>query len=325
MPQLLGRRSNINKFFRRTENIAKWRRRFYNRCVTLTNRMYEQNRPPPTVEQLVVDTCQDLLNYDLLAASGATVNGVDSLSLFDALNDGRETFGIAPNVESMGVRDTEVVELEVLATPGALGREPHFFSAQTSGRIQGSFDQAPVFYVRQGPNGVQSVDFVRNLLPDNIYEQAAFALRIAIGPFQRPQEKGWIAIRLFPQGLPAVDRFFDELLRILRSIKEALNAITELIKRFIEFLQSRIIELQALLNRINGIIQSLLNLFISLPAAAGLVVIAPGTDGVLSALVSAQNKPFDSPNAYGGGVVLLAGGIPTIAIDLFKALVGGNG
>jgi len=149
-----------------------------------------------------------------------------------------------------------------------------------------------------------------------------------VGPATRPKERGWIAFRVFPQGIPALDRFFDQILALLRSIQAAIESIAETIVRYIEFLQSRLRELQAFLNRINALIQRLLRFFFAIQPAAGLVVVAPGTDGVTSALMGSQNKPVTPPPAltdsYGGGIVLFAGGIPNLAIDIFRALFKGD-
>lgn len=317
-PQLLGRKWRVAKFYESTNNLARWRKRLLARCVNLTNRMYRENRPPASLEEVVVSTCKDLLDFKFDLG--------ESVSIIEALSSREVKSGLAPNPLSIGITSPGR-NVEQMEDPGLLARAEHFFQISRRGgkSIQGSVDKSPVVFSRRNNIDIDSLEFCRNAFSDAIYEQAAFALRVAVGPFQRPQEDGWIAIRLFPQGLPAIDRFLDELLALLRSIRAALQAITDLIKRFIEFLQSRIIELQALLNRINAMIQNLLRFFIGIPAAAGLVVVAPGTDGVLSALVSAGNKPYDSPRAYGGGVVMLAGGIPTIALDLFKALVQGSG
>lgn len=330
MPQLLGRKWRIENFYESTANLAKWRKRLLARCVNLTNRMYLGNRPPASLEQTVVTTCKNLLEFtfEIGVSQGGTLVVTEDLTIIEALSSRENKSGLAPNPMSIGItspdqNSQQVEDLSVLA------RAEHFFQTARGGDasqgVIGSVDKSPVVYSRKNNLQIDSMEFCRNAFSDEIYEQAAFALRVAVGPFQKPQEKGWIAIRLFPQGIPAIDRFLDELLALLRSIRAALQAITDLIKRFIEFLQSRIIELQALLNRINAMIQNLLRFFVGIPAAAGLVVVSPGTDGVLSALVSAANKPYDSPAAYGGGVVLLAGGIPTIALDLFKALVQGDG
>lgn len=324
LPQLIGRKLLIKRFYRETVNVAKWRKRLLSRCVNLTNRMYLGNRPPSALEQTVVAACEDLLNFRWSDVD----NGFADETIIESLRNGNVKVGLAPNPDSIGItsRERNAAAKDNVAI---LGRSPHFFQVSPAGNVangvKGSVDSSPVYYDRENNISVNSMAFARNAFNDTIYAQAAFALRVAIGPFQKPQEKGWIAIRLFPQGIPDIDRFLDELLALLRSIRAALQAIVDLIRRFIEFLQSRIIELQATLNRINAMIQNLLRLFIGIPSAAGLVVVANGTDGVLQALVGAQNKPFDSPAAYGGGLVLLAGGIPTVALDIFKALIQGDG
>ncbi len=314
MPRLLGRDRQIDKFYATTENLVKWRRKAVRAAASLANDYYQQNKPSPTVESIVVQTCSELLDFELFERP-----------LLDLMSEGSETFGIAPNPDSTGAPNLSTVKGQTTSA-ATLVRGPHFFSAtdRSGNRVVGSKDQSPVLY-RRTKSTFEELDFVRNLIPDAVYNQAAFALRLAIGPVQRPQEKGWIAIRLFPQGFPDIDRFFDELLSMLRSIREALNAITDLIRQFIEFLQSRILELQALINRINAMIQNLLRLFTGLPSVSGLVTVANGTDGTLQSLVAAQDKPFDSPAAYGGGAVLLAGGIPNVALELFRALVQGDG
>jgi hypothetical protein len=133
---------------------------------------------------------------------------------------------------------------------------------------------------------------------------------------------------VFPQGIPAIDRFFDQIIALLRSIQAAIESIAETIRRYIEYLQSRIRELQAFLNRINALIQRLLRFFFSIQPAAGLIVVAPGTSGVISALVGSQNKPIQPANpqsdSYGGGIVLFAGGLPNLALDVFTALFKGD-
>jgi hypothetical protein len=125
-------------------------------------------------------------------------------------------------------------------------------------------------------------------------------------------------------GLPELDRFFDKILALLRSIQAAIDSIAETIRRYIEFLQSRLRELQAFLNKINALIQRLLRFFFSITPAAGLILVAEGTQGVISGLIASQNKPTNPPaterDSYGGGVILVAGGIPNIVLDLFRAL-----
>ena len=125
-------------------------------------------------------------------------------------------------------------------------------------------------------------------------------------------------IRLFPQGLPPVEAAMEEIIGFLRALAAGNKALTDTIVAYLEFLEARILELQALIMRI----QALLNLILSIdvPKTGGLVISGAGTDSVLSGLVTAQNKPVDSPDSYGVGVVLLAGGVPTSLLEILQLL-----
>ena len=48
-------------------------------------------------------------------------------------------------------------------------------------------------------------------------------------------------------------------------------------------------------------------------------VTGQGTDGVLQGLVSAEDKPSDSVTSYGAGMVFLAGGLPTLILEIIQA------
>ena len=343
MVQVVGRRQ-VRKFFEQTgTDPAVFRKKLFINCINLTNRMLTQNLPPLAARQLAVERAQDLLNFKILFDEGGYFVSTDPNEVqfsdafpggtpLDLLQDNDSQVGIGPNPSSLGIaggRAADKIAFDI-EDQTILARDPHFFFAQNPNapRGRGSVDSAPVVYNRTN-NQLNKIDFFRNLVPDSVYEGAAFVLQVAAGPAVRPQERGWIAFRAFPQGLPSIDRFFDQILSLLRSIQAAIESIAETIVRYIEFLQSRIRELQAFLNRLNALIQRLLRFFFSITPAAGLIVVAPGTDGVTTALLASQNKPIGPPNpesdSYGGGIVLLAGGIPNLAIDVFRALFKGDG
>ena len=344
--RIVGRRQ-IKKFFENAgADPAKFRRKLFVNCINYTNRLLSQNLPPLAARQLAVERAEDLLNFKILFGEKGfqtftDPNAQQQFSRFpggtplELLQSADVQRGIAPNPLSLGIGDGRAasrIRAEI-NSESVLAREPHFFFASAAdGGAQvdvgrGSHDMSPVVYNRTN-NRLNKMDFFRNLIPDSVYEGAAFVLQVAAGPAVRPQERGWIAFRVFPQGIPAIDRFFDQILALLRSIQAAIESIAETIRRYIEFLQSRIRELQAFLNRINALIQRLLRFFFSITPAAGLIVVAPGTDGVTTALVGSQNKPIGPPNpesdSYGGGIVLFAGGIPNLAIDVFRALFQGD-
>jgi hypothetical protein len=243
----------------------------------------------------------------------------------------------------MGVVGNRSIERAKRDALNKIERAPHFFFYEFNqfGQItkgfnvrggqytKGSQDRVPVFYSRSGVR-INDIAFIRNLIPDSVYEGAAFVLQLAAGQALRPQEGGWIAYRAFPMGLPDVDDFFDRILAFLEAIQASLDSIAQTILNYIEFLQARIRELQALLNQINNMIQRLLRFFIAIPSGAGLIVVGSGTAGLVSGLVASTNKPTLPPpipaiDTYTGGIVLVAGGIPTIALDLFAGLFQGKG
>lgn len=341
MIRLAGRRQ-IKRFFGEAgSSVAKFRRRLFVNCINLTNRMLTENLPPLPARQLVVERATDLLAFKVLFTQNGFITTIDPAaeaetglpggSLLELLLDDNRLRGVAPNPLSLDISDGRASDRAMFEMLDSLilVRSPHFFFAAQGDttRGRGSFDMAPVLYNR-GNTRIRQVAFVRNKIPNSVYEGAQFALQVAAGPQVRPQERGWIAFRLFPQGIPSIDRFFDQILALLRSIQAAIDSIAESIKRYIEYLQSRLRELQAFLNRINALIDRLLRFFFSVNPAAGLVVVAPGTNGVMTALLAAQNKPRDRipalSDTYGGGVVLFAGGIPSIALDVFTALFKGS-
>lgn len=340
MIQIVGRRQ-VKKYFEEAgASVTKFRRKLFINCINLTNRLLTQNLPPFPARQLAVERAEDLLNFRIFRSATNTVSTTidpnfpeqdEGGSPLDLLQDTSTNFGIGPNPLSLGIGGGRAADRIAVAIRNGttLPRNPHFFFAQqgTTGLGRGSADMAPVVYSRSGAQ-LRDIAFFRNLIPDSVYEGAQFVLQVAVGPMMRPRERGWIAFRVFPQGIPAIDRFFDQILAILRAIQTAVESIAETIRRYIEFLQSRLRELQMFLNRLNAIIQQLLRFFLSISPAAGLVVVAPGTEGVTNALVSASNKPTTPGNpladSYGGGVVLLAGGIPNLALDVFAALFRGD-
>jgi hypothetical protein len=183
----------------------------------------------------------------------------------------------------------------------------------------GSADYSPVVYDWLGS---LRMDFCRNLFTTEVYTAAAAVLNLAGGPMFMPSIPGsgsWISIRLFPQGLYPVDAALQQLLTFVQMIAEGIQGVTDLVVAYIEFLEARILEMQALVVRLNGLL-NILQAF-DLPSTNALVVTGNGTQGILQGLVQATNKPSDSSAAYGAGVVLLAGGLPAIALEILQLII----
>lgn len=202
----------------------------------------------------------------------------------------------------------------------------HLTTLVTQRRMQGSYDRAPVFMLRpdtysaSGGEEIYAI-FCRHLFRQYqdgvLYREARTALQTATSAFARsPQDGEWIAIRLF-DAFPEMDNFLSAIEQWVRSLASALESVADTIIKYIEFLQAAIADLQAFLRRINALIQSFLAFTITLPSFGGLMLRSKGTDNLLADFVGAQNKPQDSPMAYGAGIVAVAvSPIPLWLIDL---------
>ena len=178
---------------------------------------------------------------------------------------------------------------------------------------------SPVFYVNQdnlisgGAGG--RIFYCRNLFPPEIYAQALLTLNLAGAAFKNSSADGeWIAGKLFI-AIPELQQFFKIISLWANTMKTGTKAVTSAIQQYIDFLEARIIEVQELINRLNALIQSILQW--DFPSVNGLVVVEDGSAGILSAFIGAANKPSDGGGtAYGAGAVLLSGGAPSFLIDL---------
>ena len=163
------------------------------------------------------------------------------------------------------------------------------------------------------------MDYCRNVFLNNqgMLDTAATVLQFAAATVSAPQTGAWLTYRLFPQGLPEIEAFFQLIEDFLAGLLTGTRDLTAMILTYIEFIEARILELEGLLQRIEALLDIVLT--IQIPAASGLLVTGEGTMGIVSALSSAGNKPTDSgPSNIGGGVCLLAGGLPTPIVELFK-------
>lgn len=322
LPKILGRTSPDAYYKQTGVSPEKFRKKLLRRVLSLANDLYRRHRPPKAVQDIVVDAGLPLRQFDL----GFFDISLATRSLLDLMSWTDDDLGLALGPGSLGLVDDAAALLLERETRSAevLPRAPHFFFAEASGGLgKGSLDAAPVVFVRD-LDELQKIAFLRNLFTEEVYLAAVTVLQAAAGPDLRPvPDKGWIAVKLFPQGLPGVEQYLVFLQNFLKSLTASTQAIADYITKQIEKIQAQIAELQSFLNRIQALIDNLLRTFEGIAPAAGLVSVSGGTDGVLASLVSAQNKPQDSPESYGGGVVLIASGGSGLALDLFKKLFGG--
>ena len=209
---------------------------------------------------------------------------------------------------------------------------------QTYSRVRGSYDMAPVLYVGATtltnvrdfgakerlteatflPGG-EGILYIRSLwaLYDEgvIYREATTALSVAAAALQRsPLDGEWKSLRL-GDILPDFSNFMETLDSWMSSVSVSTESTADSLLKYIEFMESRVTELQQLIRRIDSILATLGSFVLKIPSCSALVTVAGGTTGVLNNLVTADSKPDDSPLAYGGGLAFLAAPVPQLLLD----------
>lgn len=180
-----------------------------------------------------------------------------------------------------------------------------------------SKDSSPVI----GPtNGAQpQYWYARDLIPEDIYQKARSVLSLTSSrDVSRSRTGDWISQRVFsprqPTGLALTllnktEGFFNTLLAGTQNVADG-------ILRVIEFLEQRVREIQELIRRLDQLLD--IPFQISFPSAKILLLITNGTNGLVTGLLSAQEKPQEGPKGYAGGGILVAGSAPSILIDLLS-------
>ena len=168
-----------------------------------------------------------------------------------------------------------------------------------------------------GLNRVTYWTYARNLFTKDQISSALTILNIATN--FNDGKSGWIAIRPLETLMLPIEEVLDELLGFLKNVREGLMAIIKQILDYIRMIEARIIELQQLVRKIQAILRMFADMVVSADLHM-LVVTGAGTQGLISEFMTAEEKPSDSPTAYGTGVAVVAGGLPMIIVDLLKAI-----
>jgi hypothetical protein len=200
-------------------------------------------------------------------------------------------------------------------------------------RTTSSGDNTPVFYFdrpqlldvtpEEGVDGA-AITFLRGSLRrvPGLYTQATQVLTASSAAMTRPPQDGeWIALRLFDT-FPGLEAFLLLIENWMSSVAAAVRSLSETIIKHIEFLQAQIVEIQQLIRKLNALLQSFLQFSFAIPSFSGLLLVSDGTDGLVGDLVTAQDKPFDSPLSYGGGIAVVAPFAPAFLVDLIRVLQG---
>lgn len=195
---------------------------------------------------------------------------------------------------------------------------------------EGYSDYCPVLWqnpLTKGNEKFVSVSYVRSLLVDvdggKLLGSVSTLLQIhgSLG-VQLPSGQ-WTAIRFLDKALKPLDTLLTGVEAYMLAILDGLQGVIDKIVAYIEGIQARIYQLQSLIEKIRSLLNAL-TLF-DLPPLSGIVLVENGTDGIASALVTSGNKPPSDLATYGGGTVILFGGLPAVLLETITLLLGGGG
>ena len=193
---------------------------------------------------------------------------------------------------------------------------------------EGSADNSPIIYQDSAAYPNTEVQFIRNAVYNYknqvLLTEASIILGVAMSNYAIPDtDGGWLAIRLMPQALVPLDQLLSKVDKFLQGVLDGLQGVIDQIIKYIEAIQARIYQLQALIELIQSLLQSIA--MFQLPSLSALVLVENGTAGLTTGLITSGNKPQDDSNDYGGGVVAVTGGIPTVLLETLGLIFSGGG
>jgi hypothetical protein len=332
-----------------TADAKKWRRQVRKKCRAAAARMFLE-APSESICEALTDEVQTLLNFKW---SDIHSKWPDH-TILETMKNQKGSWGVAANPVGCGLPDNsrrlkkgESVGIGVAADlwlsregifpPKALPNGKILAMALTDWGYPGAFytgtgwsDYCPVLF--SAPTGTADdrytlyIQFVRRLLMDydggSMLKAASVVLGVASAASSRsPTESEWITRRALNDGaLAPVEQLLDEVERYLLAILDGLQGMIDKIIAYIEAIQARIFQIQALIAMIRALLNSLT--MFDLPSFSGLLLVENGTDGITKGLLTAENKPSDSPLSYGGGALVMAGGLPAILFEILELILG---
>ena len=260
--------------------------------------LMQKNPPSDELAALVINQAQPILDYEF---SGKTL-----LELLES-EDSESGLGANPMLVLDANRGGSFAVSEPRRAPGF--NVKNGVEEGVDGFIPnvGSCDNSPVLYDLQPSPTVSDISFFRNTaIESELIPSAANVIRIAAGILARPQnDSQWVAVRLFGQNITPITDLLDIVDGYLSGFLNSLQTLIDSILASIQAIRARLNQLQALLEMIRALLRSLSAFTIS-PMSA-LITVGDGTDGLLSNFVNSTNKPSDGPDAFGAGMVFVAG------------------
>jgi hypothetical protein len=331
MPLLLGQGLH-NYYERQCVPPEDFRADLLYRCQAVASELYARSGPMGDIEAVIVEAGKVLTSFMWSDADSVW----PAITILESLKDSTRTYGIGLNPVSMGVSGEIPTVYRLQQT--SLPREPGFLQKprQDGGTDpffamnRGSADYSPTVYNQSAkPLGTDTssrsiftAGFCRNAFfkQPGLYEAAATVLNVSGAASTLPAGEGnWTALRLFPQGLKSADAALQEVTTWAQVTKAGISSSTDVILAYIDFLQARILSLQSLVSRVDALLGFYATL--DMPLVGAVVVTGNGTDGILQGFINAGNKPSDSLDSYGAGMVILAGGLPSFLAEILQAML----
>lgn len=339
-----------DKFYTTSKNSKKFRRRVKQKSAWILDRFFSQP-PSESIAEAFAEDVANLLDFKWTNIS----TSLPDMTILDTVASQDPNQGLAAS--PVGIGSPEITKrlkrgagTSPYLWPDRSGIFPERFVASggtypelyaKNGWSESAFimgdgycDYTPVVFKVSGsmslaPSGYYnlSAQFVRRLLleyEDGKILNSASAILAVVGAAsaRSPSESDWKTIRFFDEALAPLDKLMVEIEAFLLAILDGLQGLIDKIIAYIEAIQARIYQIQALIEMIRALLNSLT--MFDLPSFSGLLLVENGTDGITKGLVTAGNKPSDSPMSYGGGVLVMTGGLPAIILEIIEMILGGG-
>lgn len=303
-----------------------------------------QGNLPRTLHRARADRYRRLMEWQWSESTAPGARGNESLetTILEALettqNGASPTMYVAKNTRSLlgyernpagsqersrGLRLNRSYEAAGFGDSTDASETAPIIAAQATGSSFSEEDDGFEAVIAEINTGVSAAWYARELFTPEVYGLAREVLQLAVA--DASAGRGWVAVRPFlgVGNLSGLQEVADKVKDFLEMLDAGVEGAENLIMQFISMLEQRVREIQELIRRIQSYLA--IPLTLEIPDALILPLVVNGTNGIVTGLATAQNKPTDGVDAYAGGLVIVAGGIPAIVQDLLLLLVASQG
>lgn len=135
----------------------------------------------------------------------------------------------------------------------------------------------------------------------------------------------WSNVRFLENGIPPLEEFLLQSIKFFEDLEEGLKGFGEKIKKAIAQIEDKILQIQEIIALIDRVLEALKNMEITFDFPCDMLIhVGSGNGELLNQLVSSSDQPPDGSQSYSIGMVLVAGGVPTVLLDLLGQLFTGG-